>query len=87
MKDLLKDEFDPTQRYHITVQGSEKSAGDLYVNRQDYHEFDHSAAEIEMGATIRAASKHKDEHFEQYVETARQEAEAQGIEVNLPKEK
>ena len=57
-------------------------------NRRGRHASKRGEWSDKRDANLWRAQQHKNEHFEEYVETARQEAEEQGIHINLeqPKE-
>lgn len=43
--------------------------------------------EVVRDAALWRAKQHKDQHLDQYIETARQDAESAGVKINLPEKK
>jgi hypothetical protein len=60
----------------------------FFANESVYDRTTAIQSKVDYGYNLKEAAEHKDEHIDQYIETARQEAEAQGVHINLkpPKE-
>lgn len=58
--------------------------GEIMLKQARHEEVMGERHALHRDANLWRAQQHNNEHLPEYIETARQEAEAQGIEVNLP---
>lgn len=78
--------YDPNRKYIVTIKDAEKpylNQEPIEVMPQEEIDKNRRDVELEAKANLWEAHEHKEAHLDEYIETARQEAEAAGQHINL----